>query len=103
MFNFWSTLPRPILALAPMAGYTDSAFRLICREFGADIVYSEMISVDALCHQNQKTLAMLKFDKKECPIVFQLFGSKPERFAQAVQIINKNLPVTSCQLPVTGL
>ncbi len=97
--NFWHQIKKPILALAPMAGYTDSAFRLLCREFGADVVYSEMISVDGLCHTNQKTLDMLKFRPQETPLVFQLFGTDPEKFALATKIINKlfahySLPIT---------
>ncbi|NMC51793.1 tRNA-dihydrouridine synthase [Candidatus Kuenenbacteria bacterium] len=87
--NFWLKLSKPIVALAPMAGYTDSAFRLLCREFGADVVYSEMISVDGLCYKNKKTLDLLKFNSKECPLVFQLFGTDPDKFASAVKIINK--------------
>jgi len=92
MNNFWLKLPKPIIALAPMAGYNDSAFRQICREFGADVVYSEMISVDAIIHNNQKTFRMLKHNKKEYPLVFQLFGNDPEKFKQAVKIINKKIP-----------
>lgn len=91
MSNFWFNLNKPIIALAPMAGYTDSAFRLICRELGADAVYSEMISADALCYHNRKTLAMLEFDKKECPIIFQLFGNDPAKFAEAAKIVDKIL------------
>ncbi len=98
--NFWLRLKPPIVALAPMAGYTDSAFRLLCRKSGADVVYSEMISVDALCHHNQKTLAMLKFDPKETPLVFQLFGNNPDNFIKATEIINKI--ITSYKLPVTS-
>lgn len=75
-----------------MAGYTDSAFRLVCKQMGADVVYSEMISVDGICFKNQKTLKMLEFNKKECPVIFQLFGSKPENFAKAIQIINSKFP-----------
>ncbi|PIP75860.1 hypothetical protein COW86_01335 [Candidatus Kuenenbacteria bacterium CG22_combo_CG10-13_8_21_14_all_39_9] len=89
MHNFWKKLPKPIIALAPMAGYSDSAFRQICREFGADVVYSEMISVDGICYDNQKTMRLLWHDKSEYPLVFQLFGNSPQKFAQAVKIINK--------------
>ena len=95
MRNFWQHLPKPIIALAPMAGYTDSAFRLICKKMGATLVYSEMISVDAICFNNQKTLAMLKHSSKEYPLVIQLFGSDPNKFTQAIKIINKILPKTS--------
>lgn len=87
--SFWQKTTKPIMALAPMAGYTDSAFRQICREMGADVVYSEMISVDAICFDNEKTLKMLEFKRKELPVVFQLFGSKPERFAEATRIVNE--------------
>jgi len=48
MNNFWKKLNKPIYALAPMAGITDSAFRQICKSFGVDVVYSEMASVTAL-------------------------------------------------------
>ncbi len=98
MKNFWQKLKKgadkgePILALAPMAGLTDSAFRQICKKFGADVVYSEMASVNALCYVSKKTLEMLKFDKKERPYVVQLFGSQPENFAKAVKIIEKKIP-----------
>ena len=90
MKNFWLKLKKPILALAPMAGITDSAFRQICKKYGADVVYSEMISVDGLHYNSKKTLELLKFSKKEKPIVIQLFGKKPELFSQAARIIEKN-------------
>jgi tRNA-dihydrouridine synthase B len=82
---------RPILALAPMAGYTDSAFRQICKEFGVDVVYSEMASVNALFFNPAKTLELLKFSKKERPYIVQLFGSTPEHFAKAVKIVEKKI------------
>src|SRR3989344_3045856 len=91
MNNFWEKLKKPIIALAPMAGYTDSAFRQICREFGADVVYSEMISVDGICYDNQKTMRMLWHDKSEYPLVFQLFGNDPIKFKKAVRIITGSL------------
>lgn len=91
MKSFWNKLNRPIYALAPMAGVTDSAFRQMCRQFGADVVYSEMASVNALVFNPAKTLAMLEFSKIERPYVVQLFGSNPEHFAQAVKIIEKKI------------
>lgn len=89
--NFWHNLPRPILALAPMAGITDSAFRQICRENGADVTYSEMASVSALFFKPQKTLELVRFQKKERPYVVQLFGNKPEHFAVATKIITEKI------------
>jgi len=79
------------LALAPMAGITDSAMRQICREYGADVVYSEMASVSALYFKPEKTLALVKFNRKERPYVVQLFGNNPEHFAKAAQIITKSI------------
>ncbi len=97
--NFWLKLKssgRPILALAPLAGFTDSAFRQICRRYGADVVYSEMASATALFY-NQKikgnaTLELLKFERaKEKYFVVQLFGSNPEHFAVATKIISEKI------------
>lgn len=89
MKNFWLKFKKPIISLAPMAGITDSAFRQICKEYGADVVYSEMISVDGLHYKSKKTIELLKFNKKEKPIVIQLFGSRPELFAEAAKIVEK--------------
>lgn len=84
---FWEKLKKPILALAPMAGISDSAFRRICREGGADVVYTEMTSIDALYYDSKKTLSMLAFDKKEQPVVLQLFGKRPELAAKAAVMV----------------
>lgn len=96
MKNFWEELKNKkkgkiILALAPLAGFTDSAFRLLCKEYGADIVYSEMASVSALSYKSEKTMELLKFNKKERPYIVQLFGSKPQHFIDAVKILEKEL------------
>jgi len=89
MKNFWQKLNKPIYALAPMAGVTDSAFRQICKSQGADVVYSEMISATAIVYNSKKTLELMKFAKKERPFVVQLFGSNPEHFAVAAEIVEK--------------
>lgn len=52
MSNFWQKFKKPIIALAPMAGITDSAFRQMCKKYGADVVYTEMISADALYYKS---------------------------------------------------
>lgn len=88
---FWQKLNKPLYVLAPMAGITDSAFRQMCKKFGADIVYSEMASVTALVYNPEKTLDMLKFLKVERPYVVQLFGSQSGHFAKAVKIIEKEI------------
>jgi len=87
--NFWTNLKKPILALAPMAGISDSAFRQLCKSFGADVVYTEMISADALHYDSKKTLEMLKFAKSEKPLVCQLFGKRIEMFSKAVRVVEK--------------
>lgn len=94
--NFWRELIKnskktPILAMAPMAGITDSAFRQICKSYGAHVLYSEMASVNALVYSPQKTLEMLRFSKIERPYVVQLFGSNSKYFSQAVKIIEKEI------------
>ncbi len=89
MTNFWHKIKKPIIALAPMAGITDSAFRLLSRKHGADVVYTEMVSIDALYYDAKKTLAMLKRLPGEKPVVLQLFGKRPELVAKAVKYVEK--------------
>ena len=75
------------VVLAPMAGITDSPFRIICREMGAAMVFSEMISADGIVQKNARTLQYLFFRPQERPIGFQLFGSDAATIAAAVEII----------------
>ncbi len=91
MKNFWEQFDDKILAVAPMAGITDSAFRQTCINFGANLVYSEMASVDALFHSPQKTIEMLYFEEIERPYIVQLFGTKPEYFEKAVGLLDKKI------------
>ncbi|SVC73190.1 uncharacterized protein METZ01_LOCUS326044, partial [marine metagenome] len=63
--------------LAPMAGVTDYAFRILCKEMGAGVVYSEFVSADGIIRENQKTLDLIRFHEKERPIGIQMFGSSP--------------------------
>jgi len=89
--NFWADLKKPILALAPMAGINDIAFREMCSLYGADVLYSEMASATALTKNPEKTLEMLTFKKTQRPYVVQLFGYYPEHFKIAVKIIEKEI------------
>ena len=66
------------LALAPMAGVTDLAFRTICRELGAGYTVTEMASAKALCYQGKKTLPLLKLGEEEHPAAIQLFGCEED-------------------------
>ena len=91
MPNFWKKINKPILALAPMAGYTNSAFRQICRAYGADVVYSEMASAVALNFEGKKTLEFLKFNKNERPYVVQIFGNDPKYFQNAAKVITEKI------------
>ena len=77
------------LVLAPMAGITDFPFRRICREFGAGLVFSEMVSVEALIREHKRTHGMLHTDPAERPVVFQIFGSKPASMAEAAHIVSQ--------------
>lgn len=74
------------LALAPMAGVTDAAFRQICSELGAGYTCTELISSRALCYHDQKTLTLLRPFPGEHPAAVQIFGSDPDCMAQAAQI-----------------
>ena len=75
---------RPVL-LAPMAGVTDAAFRLICRELGADLTCTEMVSAKALFFRNKNTAALLHTEAGERPAAVQLFGTEPDLMAQEAE------------------
>jgi nifR3 family TIM-barrel protein len=89
--NFWQKLNKPFYCLAPIAGVSDSPFRQMCKSYGADVVYSEMASVNALSFAPAKTLEMLQFEEIERPYVVQLFGSEEGNFEKAVKLIEKEL------------
>ncbi len=74
------TLDNPFL-LAPLAGITDAPTRRICREMGAALVYSEMVSGKGLFYRGQKSEQLLYVDPQEKPVAFQVFGSEPEIMA----------------------
>ena len=74
------------LALAPMAGVTDGAFRRICAEMGAGLTCTELISSKALCYHDKKTLSLLRRFPEEHPGAVQIFGSDPACMAEAAQI-----------------
>ncbi|MGB3212557.1 MAG: tRNA dihydrouridine synthase DusB [Desulforhopalus sp.] len=73
--------------LAPLAGYTDLPFRLLCRRFGASYCVSEMISCHGLVYRQANTLRMLASLPEERPVSFQLFGADPEVMADAAEIM----------------
>jgi nifR3 family TIM-barrel protein len=76
---------RPVM-LAPMEDVTDMPFRLLCKRFGADMVYTEFVSSDALVRQVNKTLRKLEFTEDERPFAIQIYGKDPVAMAEAAQI-----------------
>lgn len=79
------------LFLAPVAGYSDRAFRGICRNCGADFTYTEMVSAEALVRGSDKTAELLKRADNEDIYAVQIFGGNPESIAGAVEIVKKNV------------
>ena len=75
--------------LAPMAGITDLPFRLICKEKGAGLVYTEMVSARALLYGDEKTKLLLKTCKEERPLAVQIFGSDIESIAYASKYVSE--------------
>lgn len=76
--------------LAPMAGYTDSSFRAICRGFGATFTITEMVSAKAIRFKDKKTPLLMRFAEEERPIGIQLFGSEPDDFRYAASFAEEN-------------
>ena len=74
------------LALAPMAGVTDLAFRHICREHGAALTVTEMVSAKALCYQDKKTPRLLELGADEHPAAAQIFGHEPDTMAEGAKL-----------------
>lgn len=70
--------PENDLVLGPMAGVTDMPYRILCREQGCGLVYTEMVSAKAILYGNKNTISLLQTDKREMPVGLQLFGSDPE-------------------------
>ncbi len=85
MFKIGNVNIENNICLAPMAGVCDSAFRRMCRELGAGIVFAEMVSDKAIMYGDKKTFSMLKMDEKERPIAQQIFGSDKESFVIAAK------------------
>lgn len=78
------------VVLAPMAGVCNSAFRLTVKEFGAGLVYAEMISDKALNIRNQKTMDMLYIDERENPMTLQIFGGDKENLVEAAKYVDRH-------------
>lgn len=82
------TIPNQVV-VAPMAGITNSAFRVICKQFGAGLVVCEMISDRGIMHHNQKTLSMMFVDPREHPVSIQIFGGTKETLVAAAKFVDQ--------------
>jgi len=80
-------LKNPLI-LAPLAGYTDLPFRLLCRRFGASLCYTEMISCHGLVHGKKNTLQMTQTVPEERPVALQLFGAAADTMGEAAAIVS---------------
>ncbi|MGL5979090.1 MAG: tRNA dihydrouridine synthase DusB [Erysipelotrichaceae bacterium] len=77
------------IVVAPMAGISNVAFRTICKEFGAGLIYAEMVSDKALLYKNERTMGMTAVEESEHPISMQLFGSEVESMVEAAKLIDQ--------------
>ena len=80
------------LFLAPMEDVTDPSFRLMCKKFGADMVYTEFVSSDALIRHVNKTKQKLEISDDERPVAIQIYGKDPETMAEAARICEEANP-----------
>ncbi len=78
--------------LAPMAGVTDQPFRLLCKEMGCGLVYSEMVSAKGMFYESKNTGKLLEVEERERPVAVQLFGSDPQIMADMAKRL-ENAPV----------
>ncbi len=84
--------PEYPLFLAPMEDVTDPAFRLLCKRYGADMVYTEFISSDALIRSVKRTEQKLSISNDERPVAIQIYGREPEAMAEAARIAEQANP-----------
>lgn len=82
---------QPVV-LAPMEDVTDPAFRLMCKRFGADMVYTEFVSADALIRSVNKTMAKLNIDEQERPVAIQIYGRDVPTMVEAAKIVEEAKP-----------
>lgn len=100
MTNFWQDLKqqlgRALVGLAPMDGITDQPFRHIVKKYGQpDVIYTEFVNVEGLCHNAQALLRPLLYDNSQRPIAAQIYGKTPNSFRQAAILV--------CQLGFDGI
>ena len=94
------------IILAPMAGVTDLPFRLLCKEQGADLICTEMVSAKGIYYNNKNTENLLAINERERPVSLQLFGSDPVIMSEmAKRIEHRNFDILDinmgCPVPVS--
>ena len=89
MFKIGKLKIKSPLFLAPMAGVTDHPFRLICKSFGAGVVYTEFVSANGIIRENIRTLELMKFNEEERPLGIQIFGDDPEVVGKSAKMVNE--------------
>ncbi|MEG0470432.1 MAG: tRNA dihydrouridine synthase DusB [Longicatena sp.] len=96
--NSWKIGPIEIpnqVVIAPMAGISNPAFRVICKEFGAGLIYTEMVSDKALYYDNEKTIGMTNVEESEHPLTMQIFGHDIETMVFAAKLLDQK---TDCDI-----
>lgn len=83
------------VVIAPMAGISNPAFRVICKEFGAGLIYTEMVSDKALFYDNEKTIGMTLVEEQEHPLTMQIFGHDIETMVYAAKYLDTK---TDCDI-----
>lgn len=83
------------IVVAPMAGISNQAFRVICKEFGAGLIYTEMVSDKALYYDNEKTIGMTNVEESEHPLTMQIFGHDIETMVYAAKLLDTK---TDCDI-----
>lgn len=87
------------LVLGPMAGVTDLPFRVLCKEAGADLIYTEMVSAKGIMYGNKNTTILLEVEEQERPVALQLFGSDPKIMSeQAKRIEHRNFDIVDINM-----
>ena len=88
--NFWQTIPRPIIGLAPMDGVTDAPFRFIAAKHGGpDVIVTEFVNIQSAFYSPQTLLKDFTYSEIERPVVAQIYGKTPELFYQVAHIVGE--------------
>lgn len=94
---YWAKNPY---ILAPMAGFTDKAFREVCAELGAGLTYTEMISAKGILYENKRTKELISISEAEGKAVLQLFGSEADIVAKAAQMMEEEFGDVICAIDI---